>query len=95
MWSMTYAVSIPIANGPQNSFNVSMEPTAGHDLVKQSTCTSCQFTEDFSNYWTAVLFFRAKNGTYKRVPQIYQQGMEGTNGGMVSLLQFQGLMSAV
>ena len=58
---------------------------ASHDLVKKSTCTSCQFTEDFSNYWTAVVFFKAKNGTYKRVPQRAQQGMEGTNGGMVSI----------
>src|SRR5689334_18357157 len=54
-----------------------------HDLVSQSTCTSCQFTEDFSNYWTAVLYFRARNGTYKRVPQIAQAGMEGTQGSMV------------
>lgn len=60
-----------------------MTPASGHDLVKDSTCTSCQFTEDFSNYWTAVVFFKAKNGTYKRVPQRAQQGMEGTNGGMV------------
>ncbi|KAF2634832.1 hypothetical protein P280DRAFT_438073 [Massarina eburnea CBS 473.64] len=65
-----------------NSFNVSMD-IASHDLVKESTCTSCQFTEDFSNYWTAVLFFKAKNGTYKRVPQRAQSGMEGTQGGMV------------
>lgn len=28
-----------------NSFNISMDP-ATHDLVKGSTCTSCQFTED-------------------------------------------------
>ncbi|KAG7293539.1 hypothetical protein NEMBOFW57_003591 [Staphylotrichum longicolle] len=65
-----------------NSFNVSMNHPE-HDLVSQSTCTSCQFTEDFSNYWTAVLYFRARNGTYKRVPQIAQAGMEGTQGGMV------------
>jgi len=56
-----------------------------HDLPSLSTCTSCQFTEDFSNYWTAVLYFRARNGTYKRVPQIAQAGMEGTQGGMVCL----------
>lgn len=55
-----------------------------HDLVSMSTCTTCQFTEDLSNYWTAVLFFRARNGTFKRVPQIAQMGMEGTDGGMVS-----------
>lgn len=60
-----------------------MDAKVGHDLVKGSTCTTCQFTEDFSNYWTAVLYFKAKNGTYKRVPQRAQQGMEGTNGGMV------------
>ncbi|KAK4143922.1 uncharacterized protein C8A04DRAFT_36970 [Dichotomopilus funicola] len=65
-----------------NSFNVSMYHPE-HDLVKLSTCTSCQFKEDFSNYWTAVLYFRARNGTYKRVPQIAQAGMEGTQGGMV------------
>lgn len=59
-----------------------MDP-ATHDLAALSTCTSCQFTEDFSNYWTAVLFFRARNGTFKRVPQIAQSGMEGTKGGMV------------
>ncbi|KAF2111124.1 hypothetical protein BDV96DRAFT_690541 [Lophiotrema nucula] len=65
-----------------NSFNASMDIKT-HDLPTVSTCTTCQFTEDFSNYWTAVLYFKAKNGTYKRVPQRAQQGMEGTNGGMV------------
>ena len=60
-----------------------MDPES-HDLAALSTCTTCQFTEDLSNYWTAVLFFRAKNGTFKRVPQIAQSGMEGTEGGMVS-----------
>lgn len=57
---------------------------ANHDLPSLSSCTSCQFSEDFSNYWTAVLYFRARNGTFKRVPQRAQQGMEGTQGGMVS-----------
>lgn len=42
------------------------------DMPGESTCTSCSFSEDFSNYWTAVLYFRARNGTYKRVPQISQ-----------------------
>jgi len=65
-----------------NSFNVSMDPS-NHDLVKLSTCTTCQFKEDFSNYWTAVLYFKARNGTFKRVPQRPQQGMENTKGGMV------------
>lgn len=65
-----------------DSFNITMDPKT-HDLAKLSTCTTCQFTEDFSNYWTAVMYFKAKNGTFKRVPQRAQQGMEGTKGGMV------------
>ncbi|CAJ2501832.1 Uu.00g046850.m01.CDS01 [Anthostomella pinea] len=75
----------PLVNpgmNPSDSFNASM-PVETHDLAELSTCTSCQFTEDFSNYWTAVLFYRAKNGTYKRIPQMAQAGMEGTDGGMV------------
>ncbi|KAK3317912.1 hypothetical protein B0H66DRAFT_475726 [Apodospora peruviana] len=65
-----------------NSFNVTMEP-GKHDLVAKSSCTTCQFSEDFSNYWTATLFFRARNGSFKRVPQIPQQGIESTRGGMM------------
>ena len=38
---------------------------------------------DIGNYWTAVVYFKARNGTYKRVPQRAQQGIEKTNGGMV------------
>ncbi|POS73024.1 hypothetical protein DHEL01_v208587 [Diaporthe helianthi] len=64
-----------------NSFNVSMDPGT-HDLPSLSTCTSCQFTEDLSNYWTAVLFFKAQNGTYKRVPIRGNVGFEGATGGM-------------
>lgn len=26
------------------------------DPATESTCTTCQFSEDFSNYWTAVLY---------------------------------------
>jgi hypothetical protein len=40
---------------------------------------------DFSNYWTAVMFFKAKNGTYKRVPQTGNGGPQGklvNNGGL-------------
>ncbi|KAL5437232.1 hypothetical protein PMIN07_011926, partial [Paraphaeosphaeria minitans] len=64
-----------------NSFNTSMYKE-DHDLAKLSTCTSCQPSEDFSNYWTASLFFRARNGTYKRVPQKGNVGFEGQRGGM-------------
>lgn len=59
-----------------NSFNETMT----HDLVAESTCTTCTFSEDFSNYWTAVLFYRAKNGTFKRVPQHQEIGFPGTGG---------------
>lgn len=62
-----------------DSFNASMDPRT-HDLVARSGCTSCTFTEDFSNYWTAVLYFRARNGTYKRVPQLPNQGLKGNGG---------------
>jgi uncharacterized protein YbaR (Trm112 family) len=62
-----------------NSFNATMDPV-DHDLVEKSTCTSCTFTEDLSNYWTAVLYFRARNGTYKRVPQLPNLGLGGNGG---------------
>jgi hypothetical protein len=62
-----------------NSFRPSMNPTT-HDLPSVSTCTSCSFSEDFSNYWTAVLYFRARNGTFKRVPQIVSEGLTGIGG---------------
>ncbi|KAH8586309.1 hypothetical protein B0O99DRAFT_665796 [Bisporella sp. PMI_857] len=62
-----------------NSFNASMDPTT-HDLPTASTCTSCTFSEDFSNYWTAVLYFQARNGTFRRVPQIQSEGLLGNGG---------------
>ncbi|ORY07902.1 hypothetical protein BCR34DRAFT_603708 [Clohesyomyces aquaticus] len=64
-----------------NSFNISMFPE-NHDPAKLSTCTTCQPADDFSNYWTATLFFRARNGTFKRVPQKGNTFFEGSNGGM-------------
>ena len=36
------------------------------------------------NYWTAVIYYKARNGSYHRVPQRAQQGIEKTNGGMVT-----------
>jgi hypothetical protein len=59
-----------------NSFNATLQ----HDLPAQSTCTSCTFSEDFSNYWTAVLYFRARNGTLKRVSQAPSEGLKGIGG---------------
>ncbi|PSN74520.1 hypothetical protein BS50DRAFT_605984 [Corynespora cassiicola Philippines] len=63
-----------------NSFNASMEPVA-YDLPAESTCTSCTYSEDFSNYWTANLYFRARNGTFKRVNQFPNGGLV-QNGGI-------------
>ena len=64
-----------------NSFLPLMEPGV-HDPAALSTCTTCQPADDFSNYWTATLYFRAGNGTYKRVPQKGNVGFEAQNGGM-------------
>lgn len=67
-----------------NSFNITMDPD-GHDLPGQSTCTSCSFKEDKSNYWTAVMFFKSANGSYHRVPQTGNGGPQGqlvNNGGL-------------
>ncbi|KAE8447234.1 hypothetical protein EG329_010928 [Mollisiaceae sp. DMI_Dod_QoI] len=60
-----------------NSFNLTMDP-ATHDIAKLSTCTSCTFKEDTSNYWTAVMFFKSKNGSYTRVPQVGNGGPQGS-----------------
>jgi hypothetical protein len=57
-----------------------MDPA--HDISQVATCTTCTFAEDFSNYWTAVLFFKARNGTYKRVPLLPNIGFEQAEGGM-------------
>lgn len=59
-----------------NSFNLTMTPVE-YDLAKRSTCTSCSFTQDKSNYWTAVMFFKHKNGSYIRVPQVGNGGPQG------------------
>jgi len=50
-----------------NAFNVSMPST---DIAELATCTTCNYADDFSNYWTANLYFRARNGSFKRVPQV-------------------------
>ena len=40
------------------------------DISKIASCTTCGPADDLSNYWTANLYFKARNGTYKRVPQV-------------------------
>ncbi|RYO76375.1 hypothetical protein DL763_010524 [Monosporascus cannonballus] len=63
-----------------NSFNASMLP-GDVDPPTASTCTSCTYSEDFSNYWTANLYYKARNGTFKRVPQFANLGLY-VKGGM-------------
>lgn len=62
-----------------NAFAASMPST---DISQLATCTTCHFKEDLSNYWTANLYFRARNGSYKRVPQIANQFNDGDNAGI-------------
>ncbi|KAI6361577.1 hypothetical protein MCOR25_006482 [Pyricularia grisea] len=62
-----------------NSFDATMSP-GEYDPAQRSTCTTCSFSEDFSNYWTANLFFRSRNGTFKRVPQLSNMGLRGEGG---------------
>ncbi|KAF2752198.1 hypothetical protein M011DRAFT_393687 [Sporormia fimetaria CBS 119925] len=59
-----------------DSFNVTMEPEV-MDPAQLSKCTSCSFVQDKSNYWTAVMFFKHKNGSYIRVPQVGNGGPQG------------------
>jgi len=63
-----------------NSFNATMVPVT-QDPPTASTCTSCTYSEDFSNYWTANIYFRAQNGSFKRVPQVANLGL-GVKAGM-------------
>lgn len=63
-----------------NSFNASMPTDGSYDLSSKATCTTCSFSEDFSNYWTSALFFRAKNGSFKRVKQLVNLGLSGNEG---------------
>jgi hypothetical protein len=64
-----------------NVFNATMD-SSKMNIGDTGTCTTCFFSEDFSNYWTAVLYFKARNGTYKRVPLYTNADLEGEVGGM-------------
>lgn len=64
-----------------NSFNASMDPTS-LDPPRDASCTTCSFAEDFSNYWTPNLYFRARNGTFKHVPIFANLGLGQIQGGM-------------
>ena len=50
-----------------NAFNTSMQST---DISTLASCTTCNYADDFSNYWTANVYFKARNGSFKRVPQV-------------------------
>jgi hypothetical protein len=63
-----------------------MDPS--NDPSTLSTCTTCTFTDDFSNYWTAVMYFRARNGTYKRVKQLGALFHENARGGGITIYYF-------
>ena len=63
----------------QNAFNASMPVT---DIAKLGTCTTCTFDQDFSNYWTANVYFKARNGSYKRVPQMVNDAIGAANAGI-------------
>ncbi|CAG8982142.1 hypothetical protein HYALB_00003234 [Hymenoscyphus albidus] len=61
-----------------SSFNATMDPSEINPPAV-SKCTSCKMSEDFSNYWTASIYFRSpENGTYKRVPQMANGRLNGT-----------------
>ncbi|KAF2795329.1 hypothetical protein K505DRAFT_240070 [Melanomma pulvis-pyrius CBS 109.77] len=62
-----------------NAFAAAIPST---DVSQLANCTTCSFSEDLSNYWTANMYFKARNGTYKRIPQIANRGNEGEVGGM-------------
>lgn len=62
-----------------NAFNATMDK----DPSTIATCTTCTFSEDFSNYWTASMFFKHENGSYKRVPIMPNAALpSGIIGGM-------------
>ncbi|RYP09985.1 hypothetical protein DL765_008254 [Monosporascus sp. GIB2] len=63
-----------------NAFNATMTG----DVGARGTCTTCEMSEDFSNYWTAVLYFKHPvNGSYHRVPVVKNAALApGTVGGM-------------
>ena len=63
-----------------NAFNATMLG----DVAERATCTTCQMSEDLSNYWTATLYFKdPTNGSYHRVPPVYiGPGQNGAVGGL-------------
>ncbi|EFI26544.1 hypothetical protein CC1G_15757 [Coprinopsis cinerea okayama7 len=70
------------------SFDLAMDPNI--DIAETSTCTTCRFVEDKSNYWTAVLYFKHRNGSYYRVPQMANHNTgPGYQAGGMTVYYFQ------
>jgi len=69
-----------------NSFNATMDPR--DDPAARSTCTTCTLTDDLSNYWTAVMYFRSREGKYKRVRQLGALFNEQARDGGVTVYYF-------
>jgi hypothetical protein len=66
-----------------NAFNATMTG----DVGERAICTTCQMSEDFSNYWTAHLYFKhPANGSYHRVEPkpVFPLlgGSQGAKGGL-------------
>ncbi|KAK0658692.1 hypothetical protein QBC41DRAFT_237847 [Cercophora samala] len=75
-----------------NSFNTTMPPLTSSPAAL-STCTTCTFTDDFSNYWTAIMYFRARNGSYHRVPQLGSLYHEAAREGGMTIYYFPQFVS--
>lgn len=76
--------SVPSAHVHQiiggNAFNATITTK---DVSADASCTTCVFSEDFSNYWTAALYFKARNGSYHKVPLYPNADLDtGITGGM-------------
>jgi len=52
------------------------------NIAKTATCTICTFAENFSNSWTAVLFFRATTAATTAAPIFLNLGFDGVSGEM-------------
>ncbi|KAF9522947.1 hypothetical protein CPB83DRAFT_863686 [Crepidotus variabilis] len=71
-----------------NAFNLTMDPA--NDLQALSTCTTCRFKEDKSNYWTATLYFKHPNGSFIRVNQMANHNTgPGLQSGGMTIYYFQ------
>ncbi|KAF9522950.1 hypothetical protein CPB83DRAFT_899194 [Crepidotus variabilis] len=65
-----------------------MDPT--HDIAALSSCTTCRFKEDKSNYWTAALYFKHRNGSFIRVNQMSNHNTgPGLQAGGMTIYYFQ------